>query len=100
MSFDKDEWFRRLDRRDVEWDTVVHPKELARLLQQDAMMACLGMINEMVEADNFAMREIDFTEQKGVAKALKLQGRGDGINDVIQMLADNAEEQEEQENAA
>ena len=97
MSFDKDGWFELLESKSVKWNPEVHPRQLAEMLQSDALVACLSGINDMVEADNFALREIDFTEQKGVAKALKLQGRGDGINDVLQMLADGAEYEEEDE---
>ncbi len=91
MNFDKDEWFKKLDDPELRWDSSM-AQELAVMMESPALLTALGEINFMVKGDSYSLRAIDFTTQEGVAKAIKLQGRTQGMLDALQDLADKAEE--------
>lgn len=92
MNFDKDAWFNAVDAAAGTWNAEVHAGDLALLLQHPAMIAALGQVHQMVDSDSMALRSINFTTQEGVAQAIRLQGRSSAIIDILQVLADSAEE--------
>lgn len=91
MNFDKAKWWVSLEQAEPKWESSM-ASTLARMLETTEMQAALRDIYSMFLGDTGAMRGIDFTTQEGVAAAIKLQGRTQGLLDSLQDLADKAEE--------
>ena len=92
MGFNKDNFFDTLDGEEHKWSSAYGPT-LASMLSTEEMLAALTVINKIVQIDNNSMRALNFTSQEDIAKAIRLQGRGDGVLAVLQMLADCAGEE-------
>ena len=93
--FNKDSFLDAITRLSVQPEGDIHKEELGQILNSPTMLAALGIVIAEVAGTNNRFNTLNLTEPLGVAEAIKLQGRRDGMLFVIDILADLAEEEEE-----
>jgi hypothetical protein len=91
-NFDKEKYFDVLETfSDLEW-SFGDGVELKAVLYNPAVVKALSILTEDAKAMGDQFDGLDLTQQAGVAAGIKLQGRREGVKNVIQRLVDFAEE--------
>lgn len=95
---DKDKFFDSIENAPK--FTKRHESDLEALLRNEAILAAFSSALNDSKLASERFRDLDFSEPKQVAKAIRLQGQGDGVIFLIEHLADLVQDEEETEDGS